>query len=780
MATRKASNLVTTTNRRGRSKKASRQVIGTASAEKGAEFENDVAELYRLLGAEVTQNIEIANKKVDLLVTFPVPGSSGTHRVLVECKDEKRRVADNQRVMQFHGLLKTARELGIAESAEIISRVPWSDAAKGYARQSGIGLLTYAEKVSRLIDFSGYLKDLVRTFDVVDDSRPGEPPLGAYYVSSSAEPLLAGKTVHIPMADRYVLESLADDHGKRHIAVLGGYGTGKTSLAKKIARDLADAYLTSPGSVRIPILLALRDFTGKVDLEALVTSFLDRHCRAPNPRFALFDAMNSAGKFLLILDGFDEMAVRADADAIEMNLLEIEKLAVSPNSRVLITSRIEYFTSAEEEERSLRPKAGIVEPRSAQYHALKLVTWSTAQVDQFIKKRAPLINGALQPWTHYRDSIRRIPGLSDLSCRPVLLEMIVKSMPDLLASGQPVNRANLYETYLHGEIKRQRILKKRELLLSEDERFGLLQQVALDVYAGIIPAITFTEGLNRIRSKIDPPKGEADAYTREFLTCSFLIRRGDEFRFSHNSIMDYLVARGLTREIGFGEPRLFGHRQLPTLVAGFVSEINRSEKSEETLRQWLLSTRLGYPQQPPHLGGNAATLLCLRDKSALAGTDISGTNLTGASLVSANLIGTEMRGAIILDAALMDAKFLLREIKKAKVFNVKILIYVLCEAGRLSAHALIKALDSVDGVDCILVSRTALRKEILWGVAIRVFSLSVLELARAAAAALPGAEGVFIDSEDLDRSEVTVPEELRRDLVTWYWGPAGREESGAR
>src|SRR5215471_17220091 len=135
---------------------------------KGKKFEDDVANLYQLLGGGVAQNIEIAHKKVDLLATFSIPGGSNKHRVIVECKDEEKRKADNQRVMQFHGLLQSARKLGLAESAEIITRVPWSHAAKGFASENGIGLLTYKEKLSQLIDFRQYLRNLIKRFDEGD------------------------------------------------------------------------------------------------------------------------------------------------------------------------------------------------------------------------------------------------------------------------------------------------------------------------------------------------------------------------------------------------------------------------------------------------------------------------------------------------------------------------------------------------------------------------------------------------------------------------------------
>jgi hypothetical protein len=126
--------------------KRRRAAIG--SNEKGRKFEKMIAGLYKMLGAEVVQNIEVCQKKIDLLATFQIHGSRIKHRVLVECKDEKRVRNANQRVMQFRGLLDVARRAGEADSAEIVSRLPWGDEAKGFAKQAGISLLTHAEKPS--------------------------------------------------------------------------------------------------------------------------------------------------------------------------------------------------------------------------------------------------------------------------------------------------------------------------------------------------------------------------------------------------------------------------------------------------------------------------------------------------------------------------------------------------------------------------------------------------------------------------------------------------------
>lgn len=434
--------------------------------------------------------------------------------MIVECKDERKAVAQNQRVMEFNGLLDTARKSDEADSAEIITRVPWSDQAKGFARKSGITLLTYEEKIAQLIDFTSYLKDIVDRFEKGDPRRPSEPPLGAYYVDLSAEHGHGEKTEKIPVIDDYIKQWLEHKGTQQHLAILGEYGTGKTSWCQKLAHDLAASYLKTPGSTRIPILFNLREFTKTLKMESLVTSFLDEECCAINPRFKLFQAMNDAGIFLLIFDGFDEMAVRVDVDTLEMNLQEIEKLAASPKSKVILTSRLEYFISGEEEKKALRPKGELLATRETEYRPLRIKPWDDEQVNLFLKRRVPLIEEAEQPWTYYRDRIREIEGLSDLSRRPVLLEMIAKTLPQLIASGKPINRPNLYETYLMGEIKRQKILKKRKLLLSEPARFSLLQHLALDFFVGDLSAITFTDALKHIEEIVNPPSSEIEAYTR--------------------------------------------------------------------------------------------------------------------------------------------------------------------------------------------------------------------------------------------------------------------------
>ncbi|MEP6963657.1 MAG: restriction endonuclease, partial [Acidobacteriota bacterium] len=233
---------------------------GQLAARKGKTFENQVAELFRLQGFEVIQNVQICNKKVDMLAVFRLPGSTSPHRVIVECKNEKVSISQNQRVMQFSGLLVAARKAGEAEAAEIITATEWGDAAKGFARNAGVGLQTYGHKVRQLIDFDFYLRGIKRKFEESTPERTAEPALARYYVEPAVSSLVENKSKPIPSLERYVLSWL-EQTDSLHLAVVGEYGTGKTSFCQKLAHKLATARLANPEKYRIPILFNLRDFT---------------------------------------------------------------------------------------------------------------------------------------------------------------------------------------------------------------------------------------------------------------------------------------------------------------------------------------------------------------------------------------------------------------------------------------------------------------------------------------------------------------------------------------
>src|SRR5205085_14442 len=236
-----------------------------------------------------------------------------------------------------------------------------------------------------------------------------------------------------------------------------------------------------------------------------------------------------------------------------------------------------------------------------------------------------------------------------------------------------------YRMYLINEIKRQKVLKRRQLLISEEDRLSLLQLLAADIYTNTIPDITFESARNYVERKINPPKHELEAHTRDFLTNSFLIRRGDEYHFSHKSIWEYLVAAQFNEEIKSGTPNTFIHRPIEPAILNFMKEF---KLDSETLWQWLYLTRDKGRSKWMYLGGNAATLLCALSQDALAGKDLSGTDLTGADLSKADLRGKNLEEAYLDGVELREAKYYRETLMSANIAGIYISIYFITERDR--------------------------------------------------------------------------------------------------
>ena len=242
--------------------------------------------------------------------------------------------------------------------------------------------------------------------------------------------------------------------------------------------------------------------------------------------------------------------------------------------------------------------------------------------------------------------------------------MIVRTLPQLIGSGKPINRPNLYRTYLIGELKRQKVVKQRILLLPESTRLAVLQNLAAKFYEQDEPAITFSEAMNEVEVAVHPPRSELEAHTRDFLNCSFLIREGDAFRFSHRSIMEYLIARALCEEITSKKPEAFGRVHLGPVVSGFLAEMT---PDASVLWEWVENTRRTEDQRGKYVGGNAVTLLCLANDASLAGRDLSGVNLSDARFFTADLTRTNLTGAKLKNVILSGAYFEERTLRMAEI-----------------------------------------------------------------------------------------------------------------
>lgn len=560
------------------------------------EFVRAVKNLFQLKRSGVEEGIYLGGEQLaDLLVTDVIHGEP--LRTVVQCVTTKQGRADEEMLLKMLGWFQSAKNQHRFERGMIVTDAGLTPAAQGQAEGVGWKVRRYDDLLANLMDFSIYLERRCNDFT---KPRPESdlPALQEYYVALKArDERGSDKTKPFDLFE-HVQNWINQPATAPPLMLLGEYGTGKTTFCRKLAFELAQSYREAQDRIaagtplngprpRLPLLINLLDFVEIKKLDSLITHYLDKHCGVDRPRYELFEALNEAGFFVLILDGFDEMAVRVDSATVEKHLYQIEQLAKPPNSRVLLTGRPEFFMSRKELEHSLWPHGEMLANRFKNYTALRLQLWDDAQILDFLNRLVPHLPNRVGAGQDYYGRIKDIPGFADdLAQRAVLLEMIAQTLP-FFKPETPLNRTNLYQLYLQKELERQRLKKGRELLLADTTRFALLQELAAASYRTEGSGVNYAAAEPLVKAKLPAEEAasptKTEQHTREFLSCSFLRPGpGDLFVFSHRSFRGYLAAKEIVPRLLDGTAAA---QKIDQDAIGFMAEMLEEKCSAEFYRQ---------------------------------------------------------------------------------------------------------------------------------------------------------------------------------------------------
>ena len=540
------------------------------AVEKGGGFEDAVQSIYEGLGFIVERNVRISGQQVDLVIRKSLAGI-GMLKFLVECKFITRGSLPNQEVQDFVSFIRTAvgRD-GITGGILVCSR-DFSVNAKAVASlEDRVELKRMVDIERELFDVTELLRHAVRDFEQGD--------IFNHYVPLDGSTTIQGKSGKVLDVLGFLSRWSSTAINGGLITILGDFGSGKTTLLQRLYYIAAKAAISSARQDRIPIFFALRDRQRYRSIEDYIEGVALKQFERKIPA-GLFWQQLGAGRFVVTLDGFDEISTKVTVERRAQLFYDLSPL-LTTRSPAIMSCRPSYFVSKSEfrslmekfennskrllgaQISSVRISDRLMQKYTEKPEYLKLArvntshielqTFDEMQIDTYLKRREGEFS---VPWQKVKKFLLSIYDLSDLMSRPILLSMIADTVIDGnvdVSQETTVNGpAGLYEMYTDIQFHRDTYKGEERRLLSSDQRRYFAHATALAMLENQSLVVSYKQIMEIIRVGIKQARGIAlptDASDEEIgtdvLTCAFLTVTTDEkFRFTHKSFMEFFLAQ---------------------------------------------------------------------------------------------------------------------------------------------------------------------------------------------------------------------------------------------
>ncbi|WP_371680528.1 NACHT domain-containing NTPase [Streptomyces sp. NBC_01276] len=684
---------------------------------------DDVHEWFTAVGYEIRRTWEAAGGCVALLVDIPQRRPGRFDRTVVLCVEGE--------LLPHH--MRLVGELVAAEGALEgwgLARLRVSEAARRRAADSGDVLFCYS--FDELVDLEANFEPYIAW--VEEEVRRRGIDTRYVPISCSKEEIdpATGRPLDTSLyhwrdggLDDYVAGWLQEP-AKRHLSVLGEFGMGKSwfalHLAGEMARGWRDARRRGVPRPRIPLLIPLRDYAKQTTVQGLLSEFFFNKHKIDLRSYDVFRVLNRMGRLLLIFDGFDEMAARADRNTVVANFWELAN-AVDPGSKVLLSSRQEHFRNAQEARNLFGAKVSAsalgskVPQDGPNFDIVELVRFDDEQIERML--RHDLSEDKVR-MVMAHDEVRELMG------RPLMSELVIDALPEI-EQGAEIDLARIYLYAVQRKMDRD--VSAERTFTSRGDKLLFLCEVAWEMLSTNRLTLNYRDFPDRLRSCFGSTVQSAkdlDYWEQDMRNQGMLVRNAEgDYGPSHKSLLEFLVALKFAAELGLlsGDfmkvipaagaaeavtrewtwSRYFAARAedgtLPPLgefvaepvealgttfgafgrdeaVYQFLSAMVRECPDHRERLLALAGSTAGLEAEAGNLAGNCLNLLVLcggsLERTRLAGLDLAGfaprqwgvgvslagADLRGADLSRADLEGADLSGADLTGARLGDGNLL--------------------------------------------------------------------------------------------------------------------------
>lgn len=646
--------------------------------DKGKHFEEEIAYIYKTMGYGVQKNVSIQGHQIDIVVTARLPGGLST-KTAVECKFKEKGNLTKNEAMDNINALRDIRANNEVQNLLIITTNGFAKDLWGAAEANNIKLITVDELQIEVINLNSYIDKIIYDFENFVEYSDGQRKpiidlfqranLYKYYIDLKCRD--SNNNIYEPI-DKYI-EDWLNKENRNHITILGDYGTGKSSFLLYMTYVFAKSFKENPFSVPIPFFISLRKYKYIRDIKEQIIDILknDYNVIIPSPLY--FQKLLEDGKIILLLDGFDEMESKSNKNVILNNFQEITKL-VTNNSKIILTSRTHYFKTHSQVENIFNPQYDTellkMVRNDYRFEILELLEFDNYQIIEFLSRHS---EEYMQLW--YK--IKATYNLEDLSKRPILLEMIIRSLPAIMKGGKTINSAELYNIYTNIWIERD----DWRSVMNPEEKTIFMEELALYMYLNEIQEVHFTLlnkiVLNHFKRKINS-REEEDIFDTDTRNCSFLNRDySGNYKFIHKSFMEFFVSKRFIGEILSNNINNIKEKPLAPEITDFISKMITDKNKLYNIVYLTYDKKF---DEVKYLGGNAISILNLLGetftKKDFSHCILRNANFEGSVCDNTDFSQSELQNSNFLNTSLLFVNFEGSNLDSALIENVGYTTYI--------------------------------------------------------------------------------------------------------
>lgn len=538
-----------------------------------------VANLLRQNHYQVTGPLQVHGAEIDLVArSLSDPFASPIYiEVTVEHVDNEKYGKDLTKLALVRAAEPTCRVMIVSSSGFTIN-------VRERARETRIDTYTFKELFALFEKFEPYVQHILGTTETQFTEQTSEANLLRRLADVYQTPQFVDTHGHhdaVSWLDNWLTDA---DGSHSWLIIVGEYGTGKTALTRMMQKRWLERY-TADTSLPIPVRIELGAFTRQFDAQSLLHHFLDNNHLGHVPIDFLRSLIES-GRVVLLLDGYDEMAQYLSNRERRVCLQTLAELT-SGGARGLLTSRPNYFSTTEElnlfdhlyrsiETRSqyLQVKTAELKKRETEIDELIersiLERYERALQDLSPEQTEQLVRGILQDNAEVADEVIRVlhrvfratgeGSTVALSGKPVIISYLIdvaeglkENVDDALTEWQVytlvLDQLGLRDVAQTGRVS---VVERRTFLQRLAEWFTQHGNTSIseDEFRTLVSDV-FKNELRRYPTA--RRQVEIDSLFEDLRRSGSLTRMssndGFGWRFSHNSLREFLVAEKMVEEL---------------------------------------------------------------------------------------------------------------------------------------------------------------------------------------------------------------------------------------